>query len=197
MQQPHEAAGLRARLKQLDGAKLTARELKALERWQRETDAEALERSLGRVPKGIYAELAGRQIKVVNEFGERYGVPLDGAEVDLFAVISALHTRVSELAAAARPNLDGDEAELVREKLRQEIGKLQRQSATLQIELDKHMEKLLAKTDVAAGLDWLSSRLRALGSHLYRAVGTPGVDAVNEFLDQLTAELEDGGALHF
>lgn len=197
MQATHEAAGLRARLKQLEGGKLTQREAAALARWQREYETEARERWLGRIPKGLYAELAGRAQNVIREFGERYQIPLEGAEVDLYAVVSALHTRVSELAAAARPNLDADEAELVREKLRQEIGKLQRQSATLQIELDKHMEKLLAKTDVAAGLDWLSSRLRALGSHLYRATGAAGVDAVNEFLDQLAAELDDGGALHF
>lgn len=197
MQAAHEAAGLRARLKELEGGRLTTREQKALERWQREFESEHREKWLRRIPKGMYCDLAGRAQNVVRDFGERYQIPVEGAEVDLAAVVSALHTRVSELAAAARPNLDADEAELVREKLRQEIGKLQRQSATLQIELDKHMEKLLAKTDVAAGLDWLSSRLRALGSHLYRAVGTPGVDAVNEFLDQLTAELEDGGALHF
>jgi hypothetical protein len=197
MQSQHEAAGIRARLKQIEGAKLTARESAALARWQKEYAAEARERILRAIPKGVYCELAGRAHNVVNEFGERYDIPVDVPEIDLYATINALHSRVSELAAAARPNLDADEAGLVREKLRQEIGKLQRQSAALQIDLDKHMEKLLAKSDVAAGLDWLSSRLRALGSHLFRAVGEPGVDAVNEFLDQLAAELEDGGALKF
>lgn len=191
-----EADGLRARLKQLDGGKITTRDAKAIERWQREHAAEAREPLLRAIPKGLYCELAGRQQKVVDEFGTRYDVAVDGPTVNLFAVVKELHTRVSELAAAARPNLDADESELVREKLRQEIGKLQRQSAALQIELDRHMDKLLAKSDVQTGLDWLSSRLRALGTQLHRVVGQPGIDVVNEFLDALSAEI-DGGALRF
>ena len=58
------------------------------------------------------------------------------------------------------------------------------------------MDKLLAKADVQNGLDWLASRLRAMGTQLHRVVGQPGVDAVNEFLDALAAEIE-GGALRF
>jgi hypothetical protein len=191
-----EADGLRARLKQLDGGKITTREAKAIERWQREHAVEIREPLLRAVPKGLYCELAGRQQKVVDEFADRYDLAVGGPTVNLFAVVKELHTRVSELAAAARPNLDADESELVREKLRQEIGKLQRQSAGLQIELDKHMDKLLAKSDVQTGLDWLSSRLRALGTQLHRVVGQPGIDVVNEFLDALSAEI-DGGALRF
>lgn len=191
-----ELAGLKARTKQIDGGKLTARETTALAKWQREMAAELRDQVLRAIPKGVYCELAGRQQKVVDEFGARYDIPVDVPTINLFAVIKDLHTRVSELAAAARPNLDADEEELVKEKLRQEIGKLQRQSAALQIELDRHMDKLLAKADVQAGLDWLASRLRAMGTQLHRVVGQPGVDAVNEFLDALAAEIE-GGALRF
>jgi len=191
-----ETAGIRARLKELEGKKLTTRETSAVARWQREWAAEIRGRLLRHLPKGVYCELAGRQQKVVDEFGARYDIPVDVPEIDLAAVVNALHTRVSELAAAARPNLDSDEAELVKEKLRQEIGKLQRQSAGLQIELDKHMDRLLAKADVQNGLDWLASRLRALGSQLYRVAGPEAVGCVNEFLDALAVEL-DGGALRF
>lgn len=191
-----ETAGLKARLKQIEGGKLTARESKALERWQRETKSELRDSLFRSVPKGIYCELAGRQNKVVDEFGQRYDVPVDLPEINLFEAVAALHTRVSELAAAARPNLEGDEAELVREKLRQEIGKLQRQSASIQIELDKHMEKLLNRADVKTGLDWLSNKLRAVGTRLYREAGQPAVDALNELLEELAKEIDDG-ALRF
>jgi hypothetical protein len=191
-----ELAGIAARAKQLKGDKLTTRETQALTRWQRELAAELRATILSEIPKGIYCEMAGRQQKVVDEFGARYDIAVDVPTINLFVVIKELHTRVSELAAAARPNLDADEEELVKEKLRQEIGKLQRQSAGLQIELDRHMDKLLAKADVQAGLEWLASRLRALGTQLHRVCGQPGVDAVNEFLDALAAEVE-AGALRF
>lgn len=191
-----ELAGLAARRKQIEGNKLTARETAAIAKWQREQTAELRGQLLREIPKGLYCELAGRQQKVVDEFGQRYDIAVDVPQINLFSVIKDLHTRVSELAAAARPNLDANEEELVKEKLRQEIGKLQRQSAALQIELDRHMDKLLAKADVQNGLDWLASRLRAMGTQLHRVVGQPGVDAVNEFLDALAAEIE-GGALRF
>jgi hypothetical protein len=191
-----ELAGIAARKKQIEGGKLTARETTALAKWQRELAQEMRGQLLKEIPKGVYCELAGRQQKVVDEFGARYDIPVDVPTINLYAVIKDLHTRVSELAAAARPNLDADEAELVREKLRQEIGKLQRQSAALQIDLDRHMDKLLAKSDVQTGLDWLASRLRAMGTQLHRVCGQAGIDVVNEFLDALAAEIE-GGALRF
>jgi hypothetical protein len=191
-----ELAGIAARKKQIEGGKLTARETTALAKWQREMAQEMRGQFLKEIPKGVYCELAGRQQKVVDEFGARYDIPVDVPTINLYAVIKDLHTRVSELAAAARPNLDADEAELVREKLRQEIGKLQRQSAALQIDLDRHMDKLLAKSDVQTGLDWLASRLRAMGTQLHRVCGQAGIDVVNEFLDALAAEIE-GGALRF
>jgi hypothetical protein len=191
-----ELAGIAARKKQIEGGKLTARETTALAKWQREMAQEMRGQLLKEIPKGVYCELAGRQQKVVDEFGARYDIPVDVPTINLYAVIKDLHTRVSELAAAARPNLDADEAELVREKLRQEIGKLQRQSAALQIDLDRHMDKLLAKSDVQTGLDWLASRLRAMGTQLHRVCGQAGIDVVNEFLDALAAEIE-GGALRF
>lgn len=191
-----ELAGIAARKKQIDGGKLTARETTALAKWHRELAQEMRGQLLKEIPKGVYCELAGRQQKVVDEFGSRYDIPVDVPTINLYAVVKDLHTRVSELAAAARPNLDADEAELVREKLRQEIGKLQRQSAALQIDLDRHMDKLLAKADVQTGLDWLASRLRAMGAQLHRVCGQAGIDVVNEFLDALAAEIE-GGALRF
>ena len=192
MEAKKELAGLAARKKQIEGGKLTARETAAIAKWQREWIAETRTQWLQEMPKGVYCELAGRQQKVVDEFGQRYDIPVDVPTINLFAVIKELHTRVSELAAAARPNLDADEEELVKEKLRQEIGKLQRQSAALQIDLDRHMDKLLAKADVQAGLDWLAARLRAMGVQLHRSVGQAGVDTVNEFLDALAAEVEAG-----
>lgn len=196
MEPKTELAGIAARKKQIEGHKLTARETTALAKWHRELAAELRGQMLRELPKGVYCELAGRQQKVVDEFGARYDIAVDVPQINLFSVIRDLHTRVSELAAAARPNLDADEEELVKEKLRQEIGKLQRQSAALQIELDRHMDRLLAKADVQNGLDWLASRLRAMGTQLHRVMGQPGVDAVNEFLDALAAEIE-GGALRF
>ena len=191
-----EAAALRARLKQIEGQRLTRAETRAIVRWQREATETAIAEYLAAVPKSVYCSMAGRQNKSVDEFGERYQIPCTGPAIDLFAVVAALHTRIIDYAAAARPALDGDENDLVREKLRQEIGKLQRQSAALQITLDQSQQRLLAKSEVNAGLEWLAGKLQALSARVHRFGGEPAVDAVNDFLTELASEIESG-ALHF
>jgi hypothetical protein len=192
-----EVAALTAKLKHAKGESLTKKETTLVNQYDSRNFQVAMESFLGSVPKGIYCDLAGRQNKVVDEFGRRYDVPCDGPVINLHAVISTLHSRVSELAAVARPHLDGDEAELEKEKLKQEIGKLQRQSAILQIDIEKHMDQLVEKSSLNAGMEWLSARLRTLGSQVHRVAGDEALECVNEFLDALATELETGGAIHF
>ncbi len=192
-----EVAALTAKLKLAKGESLNKKETTLVNQYDARNFQVAMEAFLTSVPKGIYCELAGRQHKVVDDFGRRYDVPCDLPVINLHAVISTLHSRVSELAAVARPHLDGDEAELEKEKLKQEIGKLQRQSAILQIDIEKHMDQLVEKTSLNSGMEWLSAKLRTLGTRIHSVSGQDGVDAVNEFLDDLAVELEKGGSLHF
>ena len=190
-------AALELKLKQLRGTKLTQAEQKQLDSYEKQ-QAEIITREFcAAVPKMRYCELAGRQVKSVNEFGERYGIACDEEKVNLFSVIKDFHTLASELYKKAQTNLDLDEIELEREKLKQEIAKLQRQSAVLDIDIQKRMETLVDRVDIVAGLEWLSAKLRALGTRIHSLAGQDGVDAVNEFLDDLTTEMERGGQLHF
>lgn len=188
---------LRLALRQAEGKTLTRQETATLTRWERERNLAFVDSFLRAIPKTLYCEMSGRQVKVVNEFGTRYSVDCNEPAVDLFRVIQQLHTRVSELAAVARPHLDGDDAELEREKLKQEIGKLQKQSSILQIEIEKHMDQLVRRSSIVAGMEFLSAKLRALGTRLHSVAGQDGVDALNEFIDDLTTELKKGGQLDF
>lgn len=187
-----ELAGLKARIKELSGTKLTAREVKALDRWRRSVSEDLRDSLLHSIPKGIYCRLADSQQKVVDEFADQYDIPIDGPTIDLYQAIAAMHDRISEFAKIARRSIDGDEAELVKEKLRQEIGKLQRQCASLQINIDLNNGQIVAKKDVKAGLDWLTGQLRIFGSQLHRDFGTAASDAFNVFLTGLEHELENG-----
>ena len=190
-------AALELKLKQLRGGKLTQAEQKKLDSYQkRQFDADVRE-YFQHISKTHYCELAGRQVKSVNEFGERYGIACDEPQVNLYSVIKDFHTLASELYKKAQTNLDLDEIELEREKLKQEIAKLQRQSAVLDIDIQKRMETLVDRVDIVAGLEWLSAKLRALGTRIHSLAGQDGVDAVNEFLDDLSTEMERGGQLHF
>jgi hypothetical protein len=189
-----EIAALETRLKQLRGEPTTAAATKHLDKWNRNLFESIREQSLRSLPKGVYCGLAGRQQKVVDEFGVRYDVPLIGPTVDLFAVIQTLHSRISELAAAARPFQDADDAELHREKLRQEIKKLERQSEQLTIDIRTKLAELVRKEDVREKLAWLSGKMQSLGARMHRIAGEEGTRALNEFLEDVATEL-DGGTL--
>ena len=190
-------AALELKLKQLRGTKLTQAEQKQLDSYEKQ-QAEIITREFcAAVPKMRYCELAGRQVKSVNEFGERYGIACDEEKVNLFSVIKDLHTRVSEYYAKSQFNIDGDELELQREKLKQEIGKLQRQCALLDIERDKKMESLVERADIVAGLEWFSAKLRAMGTRFHKIGGDDAVSALNKLLKEIATEMERGGQLHF
>jgi hypothetical protein len=190
-------AALELKLKQLRGTKLTQAEQKQLDSYEKQ-QAEIITREFcAAVPKMRYCELAGRQVKSVNEFGERYGIACDEEKVNLFVVIKDFHTLTSELSRKSQSIRDLDEIELEREKLVQEVAKLQRQCTVIDIDISKKMETLVDRVDIVAGLEWLSAKLRALGTRIHSLAGQDGVDAVNEFLDDLTTEMERGGQLHF
>ena len=190
-------AALELKLKQLRGTKLTLKEQKQLDSYEKRQFEIDFEEYCQHISKKHYCELAGRQVKSVNEFGERYGIACDEEKVNLYSVIKDFHTLASELYKKAQTNLDLNEIELEREKLKQEIAKLQRQSAVLDIDIQKRMETLVDRVDIVAGLEWLSAKLRALGTRIHSLAGQDGVDAVNEFLDDLSTEMERGGQLHF
>lgn len=187
-----EIAALGIRLRQLRSEKITAKDTLFLRRWQQETNQAICNEFIRAIPKGVYCQLAGRQQKVIDEFGARYDLPLLGPSIDLFAVIKTMHSRISELAAAARPYQDADEAELHREKLRQEIQKLERQSEVLRIDIQTRMSELVSREQVTDRLEWLSGQLQSLGARLYRVGGTESQIALNEFLEAMAIELEGG-----
>lgn len=181
-------------MKELKGGKLNSKQQSALKAWKNKVEASIRDRLLRSVPKTIYAEMAGRVRHSVDEFGTRYDIPVTGPVVDLFAVINKLHSRISELAAIARPNLDADEFELQKLKLREEITKLQGQSEQIRIDIKTKMAELVKRSDVVEKLGWLSGQLRAFGSRLHRCGGPETQIALNEFLESIAVEI-DGGQL--
>jgi hypothetical protein len=191
-QETREKLALSLRLKQLQGEPLNGKELGILDKWTRDFQASVLIEGLRNVPKNVYCQMAGRQRNAVDEFAARYDVAVGGPSIDLYAVLNALHTRVSELAAAARPYQDVDDAELQREKLRQEISKLQKQSESLQIDINTKLSELVPKRVVAERFEILTGRLRSLGAQLFRVSGASAQQILNEFLEALAKELDDG-----
>lgn len=186
------AAGLRAWAAELDGAKLTKQQTRDLA-WIRSTVADDIvDQLLRKLPKGAYCELAGRQHKVVDDAAERYDLPLLGPTVDLYAAVKSLHDRLIELAARARPDLDGTIDELREEKLRQEIRKLESQAEMLTLEIGRRRDELVERQVVQNRLAWLSGQLTGLGQRMRSQVGPEAAKLLNDFLANMAAELESG-----
>jgi len=189
-----EIRSLELRIKQLKTGSLNSKETNLLAAWTKRHREEIREELFRDVPKNVYCDLAGRQRKSVDEFGVNYSIPVNGPVINLYAAIQSLHTRVSELASVARPYEDVDDIELEREKLKQEIGKLKRQSEVLDIDIKTRMNELVSRELVIDKLNWLSGQLRALGAQLHRVGGPDAQIALNEFLEKIAEEL-DGGSL--
>lgn len=181
-------------MKELKGAKLNTKQQAFLIAWKNKVEADIRSRLLKNIQKKTYAEMAGRQSQEIDRFGERYSVPITGPSINLYQAINVLHTRVSELAAIAKPHLDADEAELQKIKLKEEISKLQGQSELLKIEIQTKMAELVKRADVVEKLQWLSGQLQAFGSRLHRVGGPETQLALNEFLESIAVEI-DGGQL--
>jgi hypothetical protein len=119
--------------------------------------------------------MSGRQAKILNEQAERYGLPFDGATVDLPAVVKSLHNflaaNAAKLAADEREKYDpGDE--LRKEKVAMaRLNRLERQ------------RELIPRDAVREALDRLAVVYRSAGETLQRQFGNDALQILNEGLE--------------
>lgn len=82
---------LRAQEKQRRGETPTRDERTALRRWEKLEEERLRWIYYGTIPKKHWRQMSGRQNQVISDQAERYGIPLDGATIDLTAVAAWLH----------------------------------------------------------------------------------------------------------
>lgn len=152
----------------------TQRELSALRRIEEARDRELRERHYAAVPKRDYCRLAGRQVKVVNEQADRYGLPLRGESIDLGNALRAFHDLLAEhgrkiLAVPEEdPDADGLKA-------------LRREKALLaRYERQEREGELLPRADVHQFLTALAARINQCGELLQRHFGAEALEILNE-----------------
>lgn len=177
----------RAAAKRAKGERLTRDEERAITWWQAKQRDEILDAGLRAIPKGMYCSLAQRQQKVVDEQARRYGLPLLGPTVDLFAAIAALHDLISRNADALKS--DG-QPNLAAEKLSEQIRNLRTRRRLILSELKRRKDEFIPRTELRGRLQWLAQQLRRIGESLGRRFGRDAQAAVNEFLTALTTEIQ-------
>lgn len=185
MTQPYEpdfvALLQRASKKKREGKKLSRDEQRAITRFQADEEKKARKRHYADIPKGDWAEMSGRQHKVLDDQFRRYGVPVGAKSINLAEVCRWLHNLLAQHGPAI-------------EKAQRGGGKEGEPSAIEQVRLEKlqtaRLERLKAEGELVSrgmiheGLGEYASRLRQLGEEVQRvASGAEAVELVNAALD--------------
>lgn len=186
------ASALNAQLKKLRGDSLTRQQERDLAWWEHLERTRHIAEWQAAVPKGDYCYLAGRQHKLINDAADHYGLPIDGAVINLRYALTALHDLIAANAHRLRGTTgDLEYDELKEEKLRQEVMKLEKENEKAAIELQFARGDAIPRAQLREALVMLSAQLRTLGQTLAR-INPEARSALNDFLDTLASEIESG-----
>lgn len=185
-----EEKAILAQLDQIRGRKLTRQQDADLKWYRRKQREEIIDETLACLPKKTYAALAGRDIKVINDQADRYGLPIGDSKVDLFAAISAFHDFIKKNGRLL--SADPEKQSLAQQKLQEEIEVLQRRRKIYDAKIKQAGNKLIEREDVRDRLAWMVGEFTKLSERLGKSFGRDAQIAVNEFLDGLVEEIQSG-----
>lgn len=182
-------------LERLDGVELSLRK-DADVRWleKRITDEQARQ-LFAAMPKGLYCQLSGRRHAQVDDLAAKHRLPIDGAQIDLYAVMRRIHDILAETRArgAVDEEPDGDFADLEKQKLKEEVKNLIRKNELLLHQIEEERGTVIPREEIRERLTWLSTRLRALGVQFRKCkTGSDAADKLNVCLEQIAAEIAEG-----
>ena len=186
--------------KQKAGQKPSPGELSALTKLRSMREEEERWRYYQTVPKKHYVRMSGRQHKILDEQGVRYGIPLMGAVVDLPKVITWLHDFLAEngpllIRTVGQENLlAGDVQDSpALEKLREVTFRLK------QLELEEKKGNLLRRNQIHEGFAVFCARIRGCGDQRQKKCGPDALEILNQALEggekdilQLLGNVEEG-----
>lgn len=162
---------------------------RALKRWEKRREEEQRLELLRSCPKRLYAELSGRQQKVLNDQAARYGVPIGvgKAEIDIGAVLRWMHDFLAENAQKLRllDERSGDDALLMSGSDSPALEEYRRWAAREKELRVREMEGDLRRVDeVREGLAIIAGNIRGAGQQLAREFGDEAARVLNEALDE-------------
>jgi hypothetical protein len=178
----------RALEKRRQGKEPTREELAALRRIEKAREEEQRWSFYRSIPQKHWREMSGRQPKILREQAQAYGIPFDGATVDLPTVVKALHDFLAKngrklLADTDDPMLAVGNSPAL-EEYRRERAKLAR------LDRLEREEVLLPREKVHEGLTRIAAILRSAGETLQRSFGSEPYQVLMEALDDARREID-------
>lgn len=192
-----------AKQKRAEGKKLTGHDQAAIERLERATLADVLwQRCYQAIPKGDYVRLSGRPHKVVDEQGQRYGLPVLGDTIDLGELLGWLHDFLAEHkyvlgSSIDDPLLAGASQALKDEYVRQQIAEKAQRTRLAELEVQEREGALIVRDVVHDFLAEVAGIVRRVAEAIQKHYGPEAHDIVAEGIDDINrrADLLTSGYL--
>lgn len=162
----------------------TQRELAALRRVEAAAEEKRRWEYYATIPQKHWREMSGRQTKILKEQASRYGIPFADKEIDLPAVVLALHDFLATNKTKLARDDDGEAESEALERLREEQYRLKRLDR-----LEREGE-LIPRDRVHDYFGRVSSILRSVGDKLQR-LAHDGDDAFEIFDTGLAAAIAE------
>ena len=143
------------------------------------------------LPKGKFCALAGRQQKVINEQGRRYGWEVMGKTIDLTLVFPQILDTIARNRHRMLSEDDQDHENLAQQVMRHEAEKLRLQNEILATKADAAKEQIVQIHELQREFAWIEQQLRRFGE----ALPKEWTKHWNEFLSRLAAEFRRRGLL--
>jgi hypothetical protein len=177
------------------GDKVSRAERQAFRRVNKAREEELRGRFYETVSKRDYVALSGRQVKVLNEQAERYNIPLQGPVVNLYRVLSRMHSilaenrhvlKVTGSVSGGDPLLDGGAAAITSPNLEKYRGE---KAALARLERLEREGVLIKRDRVREALTRLAYILRSAMDTLQRSCGEPGREILEEALVEFERQM--------
>lgn len=175
--------------KQRRGDRPSRDELAALRRYEAELEEGQRLKHFRAIRKAEWRIWSGRQIKVINEQAERYGLPMGGPTIDLPVFVKALHDFLADnarkLAGAESddPTLAGATSPAMERKRQLECRKLE-------LQLEREQGLWIERKRVHDGHGRIGGLLRVAGEALLRQFGPAAQKIFNDALDNCEREID-------
>ena len=164
----------------------TRRELQALKRIEK-LEEERLRWDYYRtIPQAHYRKMSGRQPKILNDQGARYGLPFNRATIDLTELLPALHQFLADNAAV----LTGEDALLTGPNT-QSLERLRRaQADRVEMQNERDRKELLPAGDVHRVYMEIAATFRTAFDSVIREFGSSARRILEEAIEQADKRLE-------
>lgn len=159
--------------------------------WRRDVewyDQQAFRQYAAAIPRTTYATMAAKQLKLLQDQAEKYGMPVEAGEsVNLELVLRWFHQYVADNGPriAAR-------SEIAEQKEKLELEQLEAKINNLRAEFERKAGTSISADEMDRIFAWWEGEIRKLGERLGKRFGRESQELLNATLDRMQKSLVEG-----